>query len=455
MYTCGPTVYDFAHIGNFRTFVFEDLLRRYLKYKSFQVKHVMNLTDVDDKTIRRSREEKRPLREVTDRYANAFFEDLEKLNIERAEVYPRATEHIPEMTALIQALLKRKYAYIAPDKSVYYSIKKFKKYGQLAHINIEELQAGASGRVISDQYEKAQASDFALWKAWDAEDGEVGWEAPFGKGRPGWHVECSAMSLKHLTNAFSNGFVPKEASTIDIHAGGEDLIFPHHEDEIAQSEGATRKKFVKYWLHSAFLNVEGKKMSKSLGNFFTLRDIMAKGYDPLSFRYAMLSVHYRQPLNFTFEVLEASTKAVQRLNDFVLRLKDAHAQVDNPKLPKLLERAAKRFERSLDNDLDISPALAAVFDLVSAINKLLDKCALSAADAQKTSELMARFDSVLGVLKKSEPLEPELQKLIDEREHCREIKNWARSDEIRDELKKRGIVIEDTPHGTRWKRVLS
>ena len=323
MYTCGPTPYNFVHIGNLRTFVFEDVLRRYLKYKGFKVTQVKNFTDVDDKTIRDSQKAKISLKEFTQKYIDEFFKDCDSLNIEKVEVYPKATEHIPEMVALIDYLLKKGVAYKSQD-GVYFSIDKFKDYGRLAHIDLAGLKAGASGRILKDEYEKENVADFALWKFWDKADGDVKWPAQFGEGRPGWHVECSAMSAKHLTKMFERGFHPDKFETIDIHTGGIDLLFPHHQDEVAQTEGCVEKPFSKYWLHAEHLLVDNKKMSKSLGNFYTLRDILAKGYAPLAVRYLLLSSHYRQKMNFTFESLDAATVAVQRFNDFVLKLKEAH-----------------------------------------------------------------------------------------------------------------------------------
>jgi len=454
IYTCGPTVYNYAHIGNFRTYVFEDLMRRWLKYRGYNVKQVMNLTDVDDKTIRDSRKEGKSLKEFTEFYTTTFFEDIDTLNIERVEAYPKATEYIKEMVATIQCLLQKGLAYKTED-GVYFSISKFKDYGQLAHIEPAQLQAGASGRVKADEYEKENVADFALWKMWDEKDGDVYWETEIGKGRPGWHIECSAMSTKLLTESFKDGLKPEKFNTIDIHAGGVDLIFPHHQDEIAQTEGCIGKKFVKYWLHSEHLLVDGKKMSKSLGNFYTLRDLLAKGYNPLAIRYLLLATHYRQKLNFALEALEGATATVQNLNDFVLRLKEAHGSKDNSGVHDAVEKAKLKFEQSLDDDLEISPALAAIFDLINFINKLLDKHELSKRDAEKVVKFMQDINSVLDVLAKEEKLAPEIQKLIEERERAREIKNWSRTDEIRVELKKHGIAVEDTPHGQRWKRILS
>ncbi len=455
MYTCGPTVYNYIHIGNLRTFLFEDLLRRWIKYRGYTVKQVMNLTDVDDKIIRDSQKEGISLKEFTEKYAKAFFDDIKTLNIEPVEVYPNATDYIPEMVAMIQCLLQKGIAY-KTDDGIYFSISKFKNYGQLANIDVTKLEAGASGRVKADEYEKENVADFALWKYWDEKDGKVFWETEIGKGRPGWHIECSAMSAKNLTEAFSNStFNPEKFATIDIHTGGVDNIFPHHVDEIAQTEGCIGKKFANYWLHSEFLLVDGKKMSKSLGNFYTLRDLLAKGYNPIAVRYLLLSTHYRQKMNFTFEALEGATVAIQRLNDFMLKLKEAHGSTNKAEIHDAIQKAKLQFEQSLDEDLEISPALAAIFELMNTINKHFDSHSLSKQDAEAVIQFMENVNKVLGVFIKEEKLAPELQKLVDEREKARQIKNWARTDELRDELKKHGIAVEDTPHGQRWKRILS
>ncbi|MEM3154064.1 MAG: cysteine--tRNA ligase [Candidatus Woesearchaeota archaeon] len=455
MYTCGPTVYSHVHIGNLRTFVFEDVLRKWLEYRGFKIKQVKNITDVDDKTIRDSQKEKMPLKEFTEKYTKAFFEDIDALNIKRAEAYPKATEHIPEMVAMIKLLLDKGVAYKASD-AIYYSIAKFKNYGQLARIDVSKLVAGASGRITADEYDKENVADFALWKFWDEKDGNVFWETEIGKGRPGWHIECSAMSAKHLTEAFANStFNPEKFQTIDIHTGGIDLVFPHHQDEIAQTEACTGKKFANYWLHSEHLLVDGRKMSKSLGNFYTLRDLLAKGYNPVSIRYLLLATHYRQKLNFTLEALDAATVAVQRVNDFMLRLKEAHGEKNNAEIHDAIQKSRLQFEQSLDDDLEVSPALAAVFGLMNTINKHLDDHTLSKQDAESAIQFLEDVNKILGILVKEEKLSPELQKLVDEREKARQIKNWARADELREELKEKGIAVEDTPHGQRWKRILS
>lgn len=441
LYTCGPTVYNYPHIGNYRAYVFGDLLKRYLRFKGFEVMHVMNITDVDDKTIRDSQKAKCSLKEFTLQYENAFFEDLEKLNILHADVYPRATEHISEMVRLTQRLLEKDIAYKGEDESIYYAVRKFKNYGKLAHIKLEELETGASGRIKADEYTKENAHDFALWKAWTPEDGDVFWETELQKGRPGWHIECSAMSMKYLSEQF------------DIHTGGVDLIFPHHQNEIAQSEGATHKPFVKYWLHNEWLLVDGKKMSKSLGNFYTLRDVLAKGYDSLAVRYLYLSAHYRQKLNFTFAGLDAAKAALQRIWDCYNALAIVNAIKHNSNVHTRIEQFKKSFTDAMDDDLDTPPALAALFEFVKDINVLIANNELSNEDGQKLREAFEDVDKILGILKKQEePLKKELQKLIDEREAARKAKQWKKADELRAKLREQGIILEDLPQGVRWKR---
>jgi len=438
MYTCGPTVYDFAHIGNFRAYVFADLLKRYLRYKGYEVKQVMNLTDIDDKTIRGSQQEKISLSEYTKRYKDAFFQDIKALNIERADVYPEATAHITDMVSLVRALSDKGHAYQIAG-SVYFKISTFPSYGQLSRMKMEDLKAGT--RISKDEYEKEEIGDFALWKAWDEKDGEVFWETEVGKGRPGWHIECSAMSSKYLGQHF------------DIHTGGVDLIFPHHENEIAQSEGATGEKFVNYWLHNEHLLVEGRKMAKSFGNYFTLRDILSKGYNPIAIRYLLLATHYRQQLNFTFEGLEGAKNALQRLYDFIDRLKSIKSQKSHPEVAEILQEAQKGFEESLDDDLNASSALGKIFDLVKEINRFIDEGDFSSQDAEKTLDLMQRFDSVLGILKREElKLDEKIAELIQKRNQARKEKKWEEADKVRKEIESLGIVLEDTPEGTKWKK---
>ena len=443
MYTCGPTVYDFAHIGNFRAFIFEDILRRWLEYRGFKVTHVMNITDVDDRTIKAAREKRVPLKEYTDYYIKVFFEDIKTLNIKKAHYYPRATEHIPEMVALIKKLMEKGYAYRGDDGSIYYDISKFKDYGKLSKIKIKELKPGA--RVKIDDYGKEEAHDFALWKAWDEDDGDVFWETELGKGRPGWHIECSAMSMKYL------------GETFDIHCGGVDNIFPHHENEIAQSEAATGKQFVRYWLHNEHLLVEGKKMSKRFGNYYTLRDLLAKGYDPKAIRYLLLSTHYRQQLNFTFEGLKAAKKTVDHLINFAHRLLEANGKGCGEKLKTLIINAQKKFEEAMDDDLNITVALAVLFEFIREINKLLDENMLSKNEALQVYDLLMKFDMVLGVIgdvrKEKKKLPKEAVELIKRREEARKVKDWETADKIREKLKSMGIIIEDTPQGVKWRIV--
>ena len=438
IYTCGPTVYNFAHIGNWRSFIFADILRRYLKYKGYKVKHVMNITDVDDKTIRDSRKEGISLKEFTRKYEKYFFDDIKTLNIESVEVYPRATENIKEMVELIKKLLKNGYAY-KTDDGIYYNIRKFKDYGKLANLDVKGLKAGA--RVATDEYDKKHVNDFALWKFWDKEDGDIFWETEIGKGRPGWHIECSVMSMKYL------------GKTIDIHTGGIDLIFPHHQNEIAQSEGANGKKFVNYWLHCNHLIVDGKKMSKSLGNFYTLRDVLEKGYEPKAVRYILLATHYKQKLNFTFKGIEAAQNVLDRFKDFIIKLKQASGK-DNKKISGLIKNVKLDFEKAMDDNLNISKALAKIFDFMKDVNKLLKDNKLSKKNSNSIIKTMKGFNSVLGIMDfKEEKIDKEIEKLIQEREEARNKKDFKKADGIRDNLKKKGIILEDTPQGVRWKKV--
>ena len=444
LYSCGLTVYDFPHIGNLRAYVFVDLLRRWLEYRGFDVNHVMNITDVDDKTIRGSTEEGIPLTAYTQRYIEVFYEDLQLLNIRKAKILPKATDHIPDMVQLVRELMDKGFGYRGEDGSIYFDISKFKGYGKLSRMKLEELKAGA--RVKVDEYGKEQASDFALWKAWDPSDGDVFWETKLGKGRPGWHIECSTMAMKYL------------GETLDIHTGGVDLIFPHHENEIAQSEAATNKQFVNYWLHNEHLLVEGERMAKSLGNIYTLRDLMRMGHDPLAVRYLLLSTHYRTHFNFTFEGLEAAKNALQRLYDFLERLERVEGEHDRAE--ELANKTRRAFEEALDDDLDINKALVAIFNLVREGNILIDKGKLSREEAEQIKNLMGDFDKVLGVLegyweRKPEKLSEEVEALIRKREEARQAEDWNTADAIRSKLREMGIVLEDTPEGVRWKRVPS
>src|SRR5574341_39172 len=438
MYTCGPTVYDFPHIGNYRTFLFEDLLRRYLKYKGYQVTQVMNLTDIDDKIIKGSQAEGISLAEFTYRYKKVFFEDLKTLKVEPAEVYPEATRHIPEMVGIIKKLLERKHAY-EMDGSIYFKISSFPEYGKLSKMDLAELKVGV--RIKADEYEKEQVSDFALWKAWDEKDGDIFWETEIGKGRPGWHIECSAMSMKYLGEQF------------DIHTGGVDNIFPHHENEIAQSQATTGKKFVTYWLHAEHLLVDNKRMAKRYGNFYTLRDLLNQGWYPMAIRYLLLSTYYRQQLNFTFEGLEAAKNSLQRIYDFSNELKTIVKEGKNPQVEKLVSSAKEKFEAGLDDDLNVSVALAAIFDLIYETNKLLRENKVYKTDAQLILNQIDSFDKVLGYLKKpEESLDEKASKLVEQREKARQEKDWHLADKLRRELLEMGIILEDTASGTKWKK---
>ncbi|NIM99662.1 MAG: cysteine--tRNA ligase, partial [candidate division Zixibacteria bacterium] len=399
MYTCGPTVYDFAHIGNFRAYVFADVLRRYLEYKGYKVTQVVNVTDVDDRTIDGSQKQGIPLEKYTKKYKDAFFEDLNSLNIKPAEVYPEATGHIREMEALVKSLLDKGHAY-ENEGSTYFRIASFPQYGKLSHMDMSGLKAGA--RVAADEYDKEQVADFALWKGWDEKDGPVFWETEVGKGRPGWHIECSAMSMKYLGQHF------------DIHTGGVDLIFPHHENEIAQSESATGEKFVNFWLHNEHLMVEGRRMAKRYGNYYALRDLLDKGYNPIAIRYLLMATHHRQQLNFTFDGLEAAKNALQRLYDFVDNLRLVSGEKDDPEIDQILQKAKDDFEEALDDDLNASEALGVVFTLVKDVNRLMDEKKISTSGANKVLGLTDSFDSVFGLLRREELiLDEEIKALIE------------------------------------------
>ncbi|NLE67273.1 MAG: cysteine--tRNA ligase [Lentisphaerae bacterium] len=440
LYTCGPTVYDFAHIGNFRAYVFEDLLRRALRFEGYRVIQVMNLTDVDDKTIRGSRAAGKSLRDYTEPFKRAFFEDIDALGIERAEHYPAATDHVPEMIALIRRLEERGAAYRSDDGSVYFNISKFPGYGRLGHIDLSGLKPGA--RVAQDEYMKENAADFALWKAWCEEDGDVAWDSPWGRGRPGWHIECSAMSMKYL------------GETFDLHTGGMDNMFPHHDDEIAQSEAATGKRFVNVWMHCAHLVVDGRKMSKSLGNFYSLRDLLKRGYSGRELRYALMAVHYRQALNFTFEALDAARAALGRLDEFLRRLREtAGNALPAAALPGWAAECRAGFAAAIRNDLNISGALASVFNGVHEGNRLMAAGGLAPADAAAALDMLGELDGVLGLLAVREDRPgAEAEALLAERAAVRKAKNWARSDEIRVRLGELGWVVQDTPGGSKLVR---
>ncbi|MDP6112615.1 MAG: cysteine--tRNA ligase [Planctomycetota bacterium] len=441
MYNCGPTVYSFAHIGNFRAYVFADILRRYLEYKGLEVEQVMNITDVghltddadegEDKMVAAAGREGKDPWQIADFYSDAFFEDSERLKIQRAMVYPKATDHVEQMIRMIETLMEKGVAYTS-NNCVYYDIGQFPEYGSLSGNSLEALQAGARIEVNPD---KRNPLDFALWIT--DESHLMKWDSPWGIGYPGWHIECSAMSMSHL------------AESIDIHTGGEDNIFPHHECEIAQSEGATGKQFVKYWMHARYLLVDGGKMSKSKGNFYTLRDLLDKGYDAEAVRYELLSTHYRQQLNFTLNGIEAAGRSVTRLRDFLRSLDDASAPEDNPEVKPLTDKMLADFEAAMDDDLNISLALASIFDFVRDINRV----EISPADASIVRDAIKKIDHVIAVIAvEEELLDEEIERLLEERVQARKDKNFARSDEIRDSLKDQGIILEDTPQGTRWKR---
>jgi cysteinyl-tRNA synthetase len=442
MYTCGPTVYNFAHIGNLRTFVFEDLLRRALKYFGFQVIQARNITDIDDKTIIGALEKKIPLKQFTEPFTADFFEDLKTLNIEPVEHNPKATDYISQMVGMISALLKEGSAYRAADESIYFRINTFPSYGRLSHLEIDELKEGASGTVICDEYQKENASDFVLWKAYDEKrDGHIFWDTPLGKGRPGWHIECSAMAIDLL------------GPTIDLHVGGVDNIFPHHENEIAQSEAFSKRQFARYWMHCEHLLVDHKKMSKSLGNFYTLRDLLHKGFEGPEIRYLLLTTHYRTQLNFTFEGLEAARKSLMRLSDFIDRLKTSSGSGGH--LKNILQKAKREFDEGLADDLNISVSMAALFELVRAVNILCDEKKLSSTDAEEVLTWLKKIDTVLGFLPLQEKivaLPDHLQALLNKREEARRTKNWPEADAARKELLTQGYIIEDTPQGAKLKK---
>jgi cysteinyl-tRNA synthetase len=433
MYTCGPTVYSEAHIGNFRAYIFEDLLQRHLELLGFQVERVMNLTDVDDKTIRGSRAANIPLGEFTAPFKEAFYQDLDTLLIKHADSFPAATEKrfVQAMIAMIETLMTRELAYQADDKSVYFRINRFPNYGHLAHFDLAELRS--TGRVKSDEYDKEHVGDFALWKAWDEEDGEVWWESPWGRGRPGWHIECSAMATTLL------------GEQLDIHCGGVDNIFPHHEAEIAQSEGCSGKQFVRYWLHCAHLLVDGQKMSKSLGNFYTLRDVLAKGYSGREVRYALLRVHYRAPLNFTWEGMEEARQALGRIDEWLRRLWEA-ARAGNPQSHRAAALEDDRFAAALDDDLNISAALGHLFEQIRESNRELDG-GIDSARALAWLQWWERVNRVLAFEAEPEKPSEEIERLAKERVHARLAKDWQKSDELRDALQARGWEVRDTKEG--------
>jgi cysteinyl-tRNA synthetase len=451
MYTCGPTVYSRAHIGNFRAYIFEDLLQRQLELRGYNVHRVMNITDVDDKTIRGARESGVPLQKFTEQFKQAFFEDTDTLRIKRANEYPAATDqrYIDRMIEMIATLISKGFAYLADDKSVYFRINKFRDYGKLAHFDLTQLQS--TGRVKHDEYDKEHIGDFALWKAWDEEDGAVKWDSPWGPGRPGWHIECSAMATALL------------GDQIDIHCGGVDNIFPHHEAEIAQSEGVTGKKFVRYWLHCAHLLVDGQKMAKSLGNFYTVPDVLAKGYDGRELRYALLRVHYRVPLNFTWEGMNEARESLGRIDEWLARLreiaqeenvqlrKDSRASGSTPNAQRPIE--GSDFENALDDDLNISAALGFLFESIRQTNRAMDENKLDAKSAGKWLDWWKQINTVLDLEGEVEIIvPPEVAQLAKERENARREKNWKRSDELRQRIFALGWEVRDTKEGAKVTR---
>ena len=452
LYTCGPTVYDYAHIGNYRTFVFQDILRRFLNLRGFKLQHVMNLTDVDDRIIANAAAASKHIRDYTEQFVQAFFDDCKTLSIEAPEHWIRATDHIDDMVQLIQRLQQKTFTY-SSERSIYYRITKFPDYGKLSKIDLTGIQAGA--RVDNDRYEKESARDFALWKA--PKPGEHFWETAIGPGRPGWHIECSAMAMKYL------------GETLDIHTGGIDLAFPHHENEIAQSEAATGKPFARYWMHAEHLLVEGEKMSKSLGNFFTLRDLFAKGYKPSALRFALASVPYRKQLNFTFDGLTQATNSVERLRNFADRLrKGKFAAGKREGMAARIAKAAEEFDAGLSDDLNAARALAAVFDLVRDANIAMDKGEFRQGDVAAVQSFLATFDKVFAVLEDNDAQklqalgyasaqaglsDAEIEKLVAERNAAKKSRDFATADRIRKELADRGIILEDAKDGSvRWKR---
>src|SRR5579884_271979 len=440
MYTCGPTVYNYVHIGNLRTFTFQDVLRRWLRARGYRLNHVMNITDVEEKIIRNALPQGTNIHEYTAVYTKAFFEDAAILRLEKPERIAHATAEIADMVAAIEKLAEKGYTYRS-DGSVYYRISKFPEYGKLSHADFTGMQAGA--RVDVDEYDKADARDFVLWKA--KKEGEPSWPAPFGDGRPGWHIECSVMAMKYL------------GETLDIHAGGVDLIFPHHENEIAQSEALTGKPFARFWLHSEHLNIDSQKMSKSLGNIYTLRELLSMGYTPESVRYLLASVPYRKKLNFTTDGLTAAAASIERLRNFKWRL-------DTEKFPEGVNEAVdvrtrsaqEQFDAALDDDLNTAEALAAVFVWLREMNSAMDAGELRAGNVSSALALLGRFDCVFDVLRPAARTgglsDREVERLIAERAAAKKARDFARADAIRDQLAAAGVILEDTKEGVRWKR---
>jgi cysteinyl-tRNA synthetase len=439
VYSCGPTVYGPAHVGNFRSFLFADLLVRYLRYRGLRVTWVMNLTDIDDKIIRGAAAEGITHTELADRYTAQFLADADSLFMARPDVLPRATDHIPKITELVATLLERGHAYATDDGSIFFRISSWPAYGRLARLDPTAMRVGE--RVVADEYGKDDVRDFVLWKG--PKPGEPSWDTSVGAGRPGWHIECSAMSMAHLGPSF------------DIHTGGVDLVFPHHEDEIAQSEAATGQPFVRTWMHCAHLRMGGEKMAKSVGNIARVTELVAGGVSPRALRYSLIAVHYRAPLNYSDESLVAAAAAVDRIDALLAALAGYNEdRADDPGLPALLDRIRTGFEAGLDDDLNVSEALAALFDGVRELNRRLDARTLSTADAGRATELVRDLDAVLGVAAPTDAgLDPALQALLDERVAVRAARDWTASDRLRDELLARGIAVEDTRDGQRWRRL--
>ncbi|HEX3875481.1 MAG TPA: cysteine--tRNA ligase [Bryobacteraceae bacterium] len=440
MYTCGPTVYDYAHIGNFRTFTFVDILRRWLRLSGYALNHVMNITDVDDKIIRNAVAQNKTIEDYTQIYTDAFLEDCKTLRLESPERWTPATKHIDDMVKAIERLSETSHTY-ASEGSTYFRISTFPTYGKLSHNDFSGNIAGA--RVDVDEYEKADARDFALWKA--PKEGEPSWQTPLGPGRPGWHIECSVMAIKYL------------GDTLDIHAGGIDLVFPHHENEIAQSESLTGKPFSRFWLHAEFLMVEGQKMSKSLGNYFTLRDLLAKGFEPEAIRYLLASVPYRKQLNFTMDGLRSAHTAIERLRNFKLRLEtDKYPDGSNEQLAARTQQAETAFVEAMDHDLNTAEALAAAFEYIRDANSAMDAGEFRASDATAALQFLSRFDAVFDVIAPTTATnaiaDSEIESLVAERNSAKKAKNFARADQIREQLLDQGIILEDTKSGVRWKR---
>ena len=436
LYTCGPTVYDYAHIGNFRTFMFEDLLKRWLLHLRYDVKHVMNITDVDDKTIKKAKQMKVSLSRITDKYTQYFMEDLTWLKMIPADIYPTATESIPKMISMIERLLEKGFAYREDDGSVYFNISSFPNYGKLTQINISAQRTG--DRIMEDEYDKDAPQDFALWKGWKEEDGEVVWDAPWGRGRPGWHIECSAMSSESLGDHF------------DIHCGGVDNMFPHHENEIAQSQCATDQPFVNYWLHSEFLMVDGGKMSKSLGNFYRISALKELGFTAESIRYQLLAGHYRSKIIFSIDKKHEGDKVVQRLSDFYNRLQKMNA---NESSTGSMPEAYSKFRDRMNDDLDSPQALAVFFDWMKTVNGKIDKNVITDSELGEAWEFLVAFDSVFGFIQNQDfEIPDKINLLLNKRQKARDEDNWVESDLIREQLKEKGWIVDDTTDGQNLKK---